>query len=100
MGGRSLAVTLCSRRERQEQLMGYRKRGPKPKPLVVQVKAMGSGSRGAALLSVGCIMQRSCAQHPGDALSSRRSPRAWGSVRPGGISRLLAPAGLCSQAAD
>lgn len=32
-----LAVTLCSRRERQEQLMGYRKRGPKPKPLVVQV---------------------------------------------------------------
>ncbi|PNI31212.1 CBX4 isoform 3, partial [Pan troglodytes] len=23
-------------RERQEQLMGYRKRGPKPKPLVVQ----------------------------------------------------------------
>lgn len=27
----------CLPRERQEQLMGYRKRGPKPKPLVVQV---------------------------------------------------------------
>lgn len=37
-----LAVTLCSRRERQEQLMGYRKRGPKPKPLVVQVNARWS----------------------------------------------------------
>lgn len=35
-----LAVTLCSHRERQEQLMGYRKRGPKPKPLVVQVNAL------------------------------------------------------------
>lgn len=34
---RPLSPTLAPR-ERQEQLMGYRKRGPKPKPLVVQVR--------------------------------------------------------------
>lgn len=28
---------FCSCRERQEQLMGYRKRGPKPKHLLLQV---------------------------------------------------------------
>lgn len=28
---------LCFSRERQEQLMGYRKRGPKPKHLLLQV---------------------------------------------------------------
>ncbi|XP_066472350.1 E3 SUMO-protein ligase CBX4 [Tiliqua scincoides] len=31
-------------RERQEQLMGYRKRGPKPKPLVVQVPSFARRS--------------------------------------------------------
>lgn len=33
-----LAVVFLSHRERQEQLMGYRKRGPKPKHLLVQVR--------------------------------------------------------------
>ena len=32
-----LAAVFHSHRERQEQLMGYRKRGPKPKHLLVQV---------------------------------------------------------------
>uniref|UniRef100_A0ABM5FN28 E3 SUMO-protein ligase CBX4 isoform X1 n=2 Tax=Pogona vitticeps TaxID=103695 RepID=A0ABM5FN28_9SAUR len=32
------------RRERQEQLMGYRKRGPKPKPLVVQLPSFARRS--------------------------------------------------------
>lgn len=31
------AIILCFHRERQEQLMGYRKRGPKPKHLFLQV---------------------------------------------------------------
>lgn len=31
------AIILCFHRERQEQLMGYRKRGPKPKHLLLQV---------------------------------------------------------------
>lgn len=40
---RILTLRPCSLpRERQEQLMGYRKRGPKPKPLVVQVNTLGS----------------------------------------------------------
>lgn len=33
-----LPAGLHSHRERQEQLMGYRKRGPKPKHLLVQVR--------------------------------------------------------------
>lgn len=36
-------------RERQEQLMGYRKRGPKPKPLVVQVNILGGPSLSISL---------------------------------------------------
>lgn len=30
-------IIFCLHRERQEQLMGYRKRGPKPKHLLPQV---------------------------------------------------------------
>lgn len=42
-GSQILTLRPCSLpRERQEQLMGYRKRGPKPKPLVVQVNTLGS----------------------------------------------------------
>lgn len=38
-GAEAHSTALCpAPRERQEQLMGYRKRGPKPKPLVVQVR--------------------------------------------------------------
>lgn len=53
-----LAVTPCSRRERQEQLMGYRKRGPKPKPLVVQVNARRSPA----------------SHHPGSLFAARPCP--------------------------
>ncbi|NWX98582.1 CBX4 ligase, partial [Nothoprocta ornata] len=38
------SLCWCFRRERQEQLMGYRKRGPKPKPLVVQLPSFARRS--------------------------------------------------------
>ena len=36
-GARKCNYLFCFHRERQEQLMGYRKRGPKPKHLLLQV---------------------------------------------------------------
>lgn len=38
IGGKKCdVIVICFRRERQEQLMGYRKRGPKPKHLLLPV---------------------------------------------------------------
>lgn len=116
---------LCSRRERQEQLMGYRKRGPKPKPLVVQVTRGCPAPHPRALavpgelLAASFIMLRSlrAARAPPTprgppALSSAPLPSPLGRAAeplcpcPPGISRLLAgsaaavPLGPRSQTAD
>lgn len=50
-------AALPSPRERQEQLMGYRKRGPKPKPLVVQVNTLSWSGDPSTSLSLNIASQ-------------------------------------------
>lgn len=87
VGSVGLTVALCSCRERQEQLMGYRKRGPKPKPLVMQVSAGGAQPHapGQPVCSATCPQGAACSgfHHAEELLCAAwRLAVPWGRVSP------------------